>query len=1012
MDDRIRKKVFYEELRSLHDEQYISLDDYIKIKKAHQKYYFDQNQNIETREQSIPVEVKPKKVLSPQEIRDRNITWVLIAGVLMVLIAGLVLATSNWDSLNNIVKTTGIILVSLLFFGISWVTSEKLKIEKTGFAFWTLGSLFLPVTFLSIGFFELFGEYLSVTGRGKYLLGILASVVCLPVYFYSAKRYENKLFVWIAFTTMSLGIGFLLASFYPTVDVFYLGMIIYNTLLLAGYLRFKNSEKNKLFVQELPLFTQANLIISTLLMLSFFKSPLFYGFNIILTAILYILMVYAQGKKEYIYVFGGLLVYGIYQITENSILGSMDLVVFALIGFIFLGLEKCLKNDDNQRQIFHIISGVVSFCAFLYISAEGMIIRTENPSLLLFISYILIAINYIYLAYKTERLVFSYLAPIFLVAAGYQSFKLTENYYHGFDGSSIHLYGIGVLIFFGLFVFNTNKFLQPIKNSSLAVAMGTIIVAIGLGWTNEQWALLSLMLFVLGLAGATLHKVTENKELKVVGKWLIPISWYFALLAFYPKLLLTPYELRYSQWLVMAAVLIMAINEVLVHLKRQELAEGFLYCSNGALIYALGFMIVNVVDEPSLFVACLLVYLYSIYRSTNELMVKFSLYGAFTVFSFTLVTIIYHYKIQNIDLSYIFPFVTGLILLLWYGTSDNWRKRIMLYLIPYSFLGAVVSNFADYSFEWTELLIGLVSIALALCVVKLSGMVVLNIFPLFVLIWAINSVYSTELSSLEITLIYIVVIFAIKTVGEKFQSTLYKSAEDDSAETYKTIDWYAIATLILIFNLFDLYPEKWYLEVIPYLLLPYLLYSQINRVKVGFPKRIAKTLAAGSLLLPYYYVLDKIKIPTLIEMELSVLPWILIVVGLSKKVWSDKNEVIKKVELGVLIAVFGILTADAVGKNDPYEGILLGGISLVSVIAGMQFKKKSFFFVGLGTLVLNVLYMSKGFWGNMPWWVYLLAAGLILIGVASVNEMEKGGKGKNVFKNVKENFLKKFTNWS
>ena len=80
-------------------------------------------------------------------------------------------------------------------------------------------------------------------------------------------------------------------------DFFYLGIMIYNGLLLFVYHKLKKIEKFALFTVELPVYAQLNLIISTLLMLFFFENALFYSFNILITAALYISMVFVNKIK-------------------------------------------------------------------------------------------------------------------------------------------------------------------------------------------------------------------------------------------------------------------------------------------------------------------------------------------------------------------------------------------------------------------------------------------------------------------------------------------------------------------------------------------------------------------------------------------------------------------------------------------------------------------------------------------------------------------------------------------
>src|SRR5690606_11493797 len=69
-----------------------------------------------TTQPTIQTTKKPQKTLTAQQVRERNITWALNLGVILVLLGGLVLATSTWDILGNWMKTGLITAVSVLFF--------------------------------------------------------------------------------------------------------------------------------------------------------------------------------------------------------------------------------------------------------------------------------------------------------------------------------------------------------------------------------------------------------------------------------------------------------------------------------------------------------------------------------------------------------------------------------------------------------------------------------------------------------------------------------------------------------------------------------------------------------------------------------------------------------------------------------------------------------------------------------------------------------------------------------
>src|SRR5699024_11285404 len=92
------------------------------------------------------------------------------------------------------------------------------------------------------------------------------------------------------------------------------------------------------------------------------------------------------------------------------------------------------------------------------------------------------------------------------------------------------------------------------------------------------------------------------------------------------------------------------------------------------------------------------------------------------------------------------------------------------------------------------------------------------------------------------------------------------------------------------------------------------------------------------------------------------------------------------VQWAVLVVVSLILIQDALASNTVYDALIIGSLALASLIGGMIYQQKSFFFVGAGVLLLNVFLQTRPFWGALPWWAYLLIAGALLITVASYNE--------------------------
>src|SRR3954469_16250789 len=110
-----RRRIFRNELYRLREEGYLTNAIVETVAKAHHQYQLDllkEEDELILKQQPRPLQSKPlpassskptkvKKTLSPEEARERNITWSLNIGVIFLLIGGLFVATSNWESMTS-----------------------------------------------------------------------------------------------------------------------------------------------------------------------------------------------------------------------------------------------------------------------------------------------------------------------------------------------------------------------------------------------------------------------------------------------------------------------------------------------------------------------------------------------------------------------------------------------------------------------------------------------------------------------------------------------------------------------------------------------------------------------------------------------------------------------------------------------------------------------------------------------------------------------------------------------
>lgn len=1153
-----RRRVFRNELYNLKELGYVSAEEYKNITEAHNTYFLDlvakeeqenliarkklnYSQEITNKAEPVtnsgdsqnspikkldrlpkpdPIKVKPKK--SPEEIRERNISWSLNIGVIMLLIGGLYVATSNWETMIPWMKAGSIALVSALFYGIAYMSYRVLKIEKTAFAFVVLGSLFLPIFTLSLGWFQLLGSYLSFYGEGRFILGLVSSSVLIPIYTILAQKLSSRLFVWFTFISFSVSAAYLLRAMGLESDGFYLGLVIFNTVLIAVYHLLKKKGQHPLFTKELAVYTQANLVLSTLLMIFFYDNHVFNGFNLILTAIVYLSMIFVNGRNQYHFVFSTMIVYGAYQVLENWRFEGVSEIGYALLGFVFLFVTRLFGEQYALKKAFQITSAVVSGLAFVFITAEGLMLRSQNPSFILMTAYVIIALNFIYLANTYKNYIFRYLSPIFLASAMFEG-VLQLDYIIEFENITLPLYLIGFVLFMIAGWQLKLKQMEVIKTSSRDVGMLIMLFITLITFSLSQWWELGVMFSLTSIVFYIVMKIDDRLVMPLLAQWAAPISIglaaaafgeevrlqssvyndfsgmpgsfviagmllivassifkkikdfifsnsaFFSAHGFYAAgLFLTfvePVKNMYGEsfiWfggilmslllyrkvqeymvailsgvvtLVFYLITVNSINEEILNFsdiaesllmsaggwtllgvaallfsREERLAGGFAWVGHVYLvpILAVSFILYGEYAIWAYLIATL-VYVATISFVKKEWQIKSLLYGAFTTMFLAIYTGIMIFTVGILG-HYAFLAASILIAGFWFLASTAYKIRTQYYLVPFSLLG-IASFLVAYPYTW--ILYGITFGYAALLVVLLLRIKwdLIAIVPLMMLYY--GTIQIINQARLEVMYdISILAGFGIALIltGKWIYQNLW---EVRGTYGIRSLDAFSFVGFLFIISIAPLNNETFWALIIHGLLLSGCLWLQKNRVH-DIGSTMIRFFAGAYLLVPYYAGIEQVNLPVLLEREGYVLPFVVLVIFLRYTFKSRYGRISSYIQWVVLIIVSLALIQDGLASNTVYDALILGSLSLISMLAGMWLRVKAYFFVGAGVLLLNVFMQTRPFWGNLPWWGYLLVAGSVLISVASFNEWnkQKGAKGeKTLVVRFKENMLMKLKDW-
>lgn len=151
--------------------------------KESNNYTIEEKSSSNVKENIKPV-LEKNKVKNEQE---RKNTTILATGATFIILAAIVLLTSTWHVMPNIIKTGILLLIAVIFFALSAFAKEK-KLHKASRAFYYIAMAYIPIFFISISAFGLLGKYLSINGEGKYIYFTIAGIFNSFVYYIEYKR--------------------------------------------------------------------------------------------------------------------------------------------------------------------------------------------------------------------------------------------------------------------------------------------------------------------------------------------------------------------------------------------------------------------------------------------------------------------------------------------------------------------------------------------------------------------------------------------------------------------------------------------------------------------------------------------------------------------------------------------------------------------------------------------------------------------------------------------------------
>lgn len=950
--------------------------------------------------------------MTKKELSERNISYILNIGVVLILLSGVIFGTTTWGFMNNIGKAVLLCSVSVLFFIISIIAKLVIKIPKSSNAFWIMGSLFFPISLLSIGFFRLFGDYLSIWGEGKYLFGIICMSLCLPVYIWSTYRNKSRTFAWITLINITLLFSFTALSFYPSNVIFALLLLGFNCLLFAISLMAERV-KGFLVLKELPLYLQFNLILSTAIALFVFDSSYLYSVNIVIASMLFFAISLSQKKDAYDYVFGLLFTCGMFMLSREIHVPGARFIVMPVIGYVFTGLSVLMSRDTSKKIRLQIFSGLSTLFGFIYIGFAMLYSSSVYDCCIGLVSLCAITANYIYLCCKTSSPLPGMAVPAQVLAVIYESANMFARYY-GFRYKNEYLLLMTVLIFVVGYLLNKRERFKYVKFSSLAVSLANTFIIFLMCVKREPLLLtLPIISFVFTAQLFIFNINTKNKYLKRILNYCISALIFTTLC-----LIKSSYSITITGVSSPVFYFFCGLITFLLHFipfkGLNDFKKALFFTGHAIMAFILVFHITKEQSIPICTVIYLLlglVYIYSVMTTRKHEKIVW-LYAGLVGFSLFIsnVVIIQLNDLFAADLaSYTFHFIGfPLIGLYFILKNTDLKKHIATYLSILTMVEIITCLSADML--WHNYIAEIViALLIYLCLV-LSKRDILGFFPLS-LIFAVNHILANSIlkgsaAALPVIALWFIVLVAAGILKYRLVFDVKNTA----------VDWLSLLAIASIFNLRGTYADfdiLWLTSMLPGLMCA--AWFCINRKRLfqmGEGHRPGNLLFTLSLLWPYYSLLNSI-IGHIREYryELVLLPLVALTCICVKWIYRGvKNTFLQLTEYMVpALAYLALLTALFYTDNI-WHSLILGAAGLISLLYATVFKTKSALVLGGAIILASVFIQTRTFWFNVQWWIYLLFLGLILIIIASINEYQKNKKNTNVLSKM-SGFLNRFSDW-
>lgn len=920
--------------------------------------------------------------------RVSSINVLLIIGSLLIILAGVIFATTTWATLGNIVKAAIILSFSAVLFAASSAAERKFDLPKTGKVFYTLGCAFLPITVFAIAYFKIFGEWFSINGNGSGTVLAAAAALTAAVCFKGSIDYKSKNFAWVSLGSISIMVAGTAYQIFDSPDHIELTYAVYSLVVIfVSRLIQKKAVKSDAFayiIDVLPSFELGNTAMLSIASLTVPAAWL--GHSVIVTI--------SCGLFAAAYLFSGFS-------KKNGFAGAIPFLIFVSIAS-FYGFSP--ENFSEGTYVVAAIATVTAVLSLLKVLPEKLGFALK------ILSDICIAVSAFALAVAAISSEITLASVIVMAILTAEILVLGLFRRNGSSGKIMF-----VLFSFALSVTVLSAVsLITSSNSAFAIASSGVLLAVSIGYAvtdfilakkGKSFIIRSAFTDVMFAAFTAVILISQFGEIKIP-----TVLIFFTALT---QLIYVVFSKKNWEKLVFSLTAMLSLGAFASNGKFFD--ETIVYSVVSAVLAGIAVAVICIRKDRVIEIGTL-----SGFIVVTSVLMLISSVKIFStpdpVWQFWLILAIVC-TVKGCISKHKVPLSAAIILfclsfgsfayeVLGFGTAAELIAAGGFASVLFAaLLFAPHSELMNYCRKFTFLCLDFISFAL-LCTISPMNEVSAPVIAGTVIVFAMTvtsgiMTFGSALLIPPLAAAYFAVagqmqnVFADNanaavgasiaamtalSIGASF--LFYRKSVFERSR--RDCDGFAFSRLIGLAAYFSyVYGEisEWF----GLLLTGAVIVSFLRKENKPLSNRIITSVA---MLVPViaWQTQPFLKLPEDYVLEINIVPILLYLAAIRLLKWDKKH--IDILTFVTYIIVYAILFFHALSGTTGNALIVM--ISAFVILAVSFFvRMKRWFVLSSAVIVTSAIFMSIKQWGSPAWWVYLLAAGIILIAVGAVNEQKK-----------------------